>query len=409
MDERCDVLIAGAGPAGCAAAALLADRGRRVLLLERGAVPHARLCTHAIMPAGLPVLAQMGVLDRIEAAGAQRWWGVRLMLNGVPLQAALPRAWAAFPYGLSLRRERLDPILLHAVQQRATAEVRTGWSVEGLLGQTGVVSGARVRDAEGGCRRIGARLVVAADGRRSRLARAARLPERLLPNRHTALIAYIDGVPPDEHPCLEGFYDRGRSASMLPADGGLRVAGVMATPDRWPRAEWPGRILAELRRYPGMADRLAHARVVSAPTPVRGLRNALRQPARPGFAAIGDAAAQTDPAFGQGIAWGLRAGRRLAQAADTALRAGDGPVLVHAGAVWEPVFLPLFAGISLFSAIPPGSTLERLVVASAAESPQTSALALRAILGLAATPAPGTGPALVASRWLGETLRGIEA
>ncbi len=210
MDECWDVVIAGAGPAGCAAAALLAARGRRVLLLDRGPVPHPRLCTHAIMPAGLSVLAAMGVLEEVERAGAQRWWGVRLTLNGVRLEAPLPRGWCEHPYGLSLRRHLLDPILLDAVRRQPTAEVRLGWSVEALLGRDGIVTGVRARGPDGETRRIGARLVVAADGRRSRLARLARLPERLLPNRHTALIAYLDGVPREGRPCLEGFYDHGR-------------------------------------------------------------------------------------------------------------------------------------------------------------------------------------------------------
>jgi flavin-dependent dehydrogenase len=328
------------------------------------------------------------VLERVEAAGARRWWGVRLSLNGVRVEAPLPGGWTRHPYGLSLRRRLLDPILLDAVRSRPLAEVRTGWSAESLLGRDGAVMGLRARDADGHITRIGARLVVAADGRRSRLVRAARLPERLLPNRHIALIAYIAGVPDEERPRLEGFYDHGRSASMLPADGGLRVAGVMVPPDRWPRAEWPARLLAELRRYPGMAQRLYDARVVTAPTPVRGLRNALRFPVRPGFAAAGDAALQTDPAFGQGISWALRAGRRLAFDADAALRAAAGPVCLPARAVWEPVFLPLFAGISTLSAVPPGSMLERLIVASAASAPLTTTAALRLTLGFAAAPRP---------------------
>ena len=398
LHEAWDVVVVGAGPAGCTAAALLAGRGRRVLLLDRGAVPHPRLCTHAIMPAGLPVLAELGVLGEVEAAGAQRWWGVKLLLNGVPLHAPLPRGWCTLPYGLSLRREYLDPILLRAVERQLAAQVRLGWSAEGLLGRDGVVAGVRVRDPRGRAQRIGARLVVAADGRRSRLARAARLPERLLPNRHVALIAYVAGVPREERPCLEAFYDHGRSASMLPADAGLRVVGVMAPPDRWPRAAWPERMLAELRRYPGMAARLRQARLVSPPVPVRGLRNALRRVARPGFAAAGDAAAQTDPAFGQGISWALRAGSRLAQVADATLD-GDRPVTLPAGAAWEPVFVPLFFGLSLLSAVPPASLLERLIVASAAGSPLTTTAALRLALGLAVTPRPA--PAVrTAAAWV---------
>lgn len=351
------------------------------------------------MPGGLPVLARMGVLDRVQAAGAQPWWGVRLLLNGVEIQAPLPAGWAEFPYGLSLRRHLLDPILLQAVHQRRSAEVRLGWSVASLLGRDGVVTGVAARDPDGAAHRLGARLVVAADGRRSRLARAARLPERLLPNRHAALIAYLDGVPREDRPSLEGFYAYGRSASMLPADHGLRVAGVMATPDRWPKHEWPTRLLEELRRYPGMAERLRDARVVSAPTPVRGLRNALRRPTRPGFAVIGDAAAQTDPAFGQGISWALRAGARLAERAGVALPAGDGPVTLAASPGWEPVFLPLFFGTSALSAVPPGSLVERLIVASAAGAPITTAAALRLALGFVATPLPNS-PLRTATAWL---------
>ena len=402
MDECWDVVIAGAGPAGCAAAALLAARGRRVLLLDRGPVPHPRLCTHAIMPAGLSVLAAMGVLEEVERAGAQRWWGVRLTLNGVRLEAPLPRGWCEHPYGLSLRRHLLDPILLDAVRRQPTAEVRLGWSVEALLGRDGVVTGVRARGPDGETRRIGARLVVAADGRRSRLARLARLPERLLPNRHTALIAYLDGVPREGRPCLEGFYDHGRSASMLPADAGLRVVGVMVPPERWPRAEWGERMLAELRRYPGLRERLRHARLATRPVPVRGLRNALRRTTRPGFAAIGDAATQTDPAFGQGISWALRAGNRLAEAAHAALAAGDGPVTLPPRVAWEPVFLPLFFGISLLSAVPPGSLLEQAIMASAAGSPLT-APTLRLALGFAVRPRPAP-PLRTAAVWLRSAL-----
>ncbi len=396
-------MIAGAGPAGCAAAALLAERGHQVLLVERGAVPHPRLCTHAIMPAGLDVLARMGVLDQAEAAGAQRWWGVRLHLDGVTVAAPLPAGWTRHAYGLSLRRHLLDPLLLAAACRCPAVSLRLGWSAEALLGRDGVITGVRLHGPGGAVQRVRARLVVAAGGRHSRLVRAARPAERVLPNRHTALIAYLDGVPDAGPAALEGFYDRGRSASLLPADGGLHVAGVMAPSPYWRREEWPARLLAALRAYPELAPRLRAARIVTAPVTVRGLRNVLRRPVRPGFAAIGDAAAQTDPAFGQGISWALRSGARLADAADAALRQGAGPVCLPARQVWEPVFAPLFAGISLLSLLSPGSTAERLVVASVAQSPRTSAAALRLLLGLGALPRPAPARQIAAA-WAGGAL-----
>ncbi len=401
MDEWWDVVVAGAGPAGCTVAALLAGHGYRVLLLERGQIPHPRLCTHAIMPAGLPVLAELGVLDQVEAAGAQRWWGVSLLFNGVPIHAPLPAGWPRFPYGLSLRRQYLDPILLGAVNRQPAAEVRVGWSIDALIGGGGVVMGVRARQPDGDVRRIGARLVVAADGRHSRLARAARLPERVFPNRHIALIGYLAGVPREERPCLEAFHDHGRSASMLPADHGLRVVGVVAPPERWPRDQWPRRMLDELGRYPGMAERLRDARFVSDPVAVRGLRNVVRRPARCGFVAVGDAALHSDPAFGQGISWALRSGSRLARAAATALARGEGPVLVPApaGIAWDPTLVPLFVGTSLLSAVPPASHLERLIMTAATASPPATTTALRLLLSLVATPRPAP-PARIAAAWL---------
>jgi hypothetical protein len=65
---------------------------------------------------------------------------------------------------------------------------------------------------------------------------------------------------------------------------------------------------------------------------------------------------------------------------------------------WEPVFLPLFFGISLLSAVPPGSLLEQAIMASAAGSPLTVPM-LRLALGLAVRPRPA--PALsTAAAWL---------
>ncbi|HZQ36505.1 MAG TPA: FAD-dependent oxidoreductase, partial [Dehalococcoidia bacterium] len=69
LSTATDVIIVGAGPAGCTAATLLGRQGVRVLLLDRAAFPRPKLCTHAIMPAGLPVLERLGVLPALEAAG----------------------------------------------------------------------------------------------------------------------------------------------------------------------------------------------------------------------------------------------------------------------------------------------------------------------------------------------------
>jgi menaquinone-9 beta-reductase len=399
-----DVAIVGAGPAGCTAAALLGRAGRRVLLVDRAGVPRPRLCTHALMPSALPVLRELGVLDAMLEAGAQRWWGARLWLEGTHLEAPLPSRGTAAPFGLSLRREILDPILFDAASAAPDVSIRLGWDASRPLLRDGCVTGLRLRSPDGVQHEIRARLVVAADGRRSRLLRMAGAASLTLPNRHSAWIAYVDGVPREDRPALEAYYQGARSVSLLPCDAGLRVAGVVAPDNGWPRREAASRMLAAMAAMPGLSRRVRDASIVSEPVQVRGLRNMVRLMTPPGIVAAGDAALQSDPAFGQGISWALRGARQVALAADRALQsAAEGPVFVDSAAPREPWSLPLFLGMSAVSAIPPGSLLEQLLIKSAARAPITSTLVLRLATGFAAA-APDEGPGRSPTTFLRDVL-----
>lgn len=69
-ETRCDVLMIGGGPAGSTAATLLAERVRRVILLEKDRHPRFHI-GESLLPMNLRIVERPGVAERIAAVLAR--------------------------------------------------------------------------------------------------------------------------------------------------------------------------------------------------------------------------------------------------------------------------------------------------------------------------------------------------
>lgn len=148
-----DAVVIGAGPAGSAAARLLAEAGWQVALVEKAEFPRRKVCGEFISATSMPVLKACGVAARfIEEAGPPV---TRLGIyagNGILAQRR-ERVW-----GRALGREHLDLILRDAAVA-AGAELYEPVEVTGLAHDDGIWTCA----LEDG-RSLAARVVIAACG-----------------------------------------------------------------------------------------------------------------------------------------------------------------------------------------------------------------------------------------------------
>jgi len=109
---RFDAVIIGAGPAGAAAARLLAQAGRDVALVEKSEFPRRKVCGEFLSATTMPVLEACGVAREYRAAAGPAVTRVGVYAGDALLVAPEMRNW-----GRALGREHLDVMLRDAAVQ----------------------------------------------------------------------------------------------------------------------------------------------------------------------------------------------------------------------------------------------------------------------------------------------------
>ncbi|MPZ17036.1 MAG: hypothetical protein GEV06_03845 [Luteitalea sp.] len=292
-----DALVVGAGPAGAIAAKVMAERGMRVLVLDRARFPRHKLCGDALNPGAVAILRRLGLADAVEHA-ALRIDGMRLTGRGVSICARYPPS----SHGLSIARRNLDMRLVEAAA-RAGARIEEGVVVRAPLVETRDgkpwVRGVVLSAADGRPLRVAAPVTIAADGRRSTMALALGLTRHPKQPRRWAIGGYFEGVVGLE-PFGEMHVRPDHYLGVAPVPGGLANA-CLVTADRRGFASPTSRLVEAVRQDALLGPRFAGARLVATTTTLGPLAVEGGRAGVNGLLLAGDAAGFVDPMTGDGL------------------------------------------------------------------------------------------------------------
>lgn len=308
----CDVLVAGAGPAGAVAACHLASAGCRVWLLDKERFPRDKVCGDFVGPVGLVELLRLGVSRLPEYQQTNRIATASCHLDGENLVTApIPPLPDLPPFGRVIPRKQLDQWTVDAAQA-AGATILEECRVRNV--QPG--DDAVLVETEHGRRtvRLRARLLIGADGSNSIVARTLRGHAPADHNRIVAVRGYYENVagPADRADLFFSAESFPGYCWLFPTGAGTANVGVGVASLTLPDAKFALKPLLQrlIDSDPALGERLRDARIT---TRVSGWPLTTYDHRLPlvwdRVMLVGDAAGLINSLNGEGIQYALLSGR----------------------------------------------------------------------------------------------------
>jgi len=324
-DSSHDVVIAGGGPAGVMLGYLLARAGRRVAVLEKHDDFLRDFRGDTIHPSTLTVLGELGLRERFLELPVTRIPTMDAVIAGRRLALVDFRTLGP-PDDFLVFAPQWDflDFIAREGRTRAGFDLRMGAEAEGVVEESGRIVGLSVREA-GRVTEFRAPLVVAADGRDSRVRASAGMTPRAAGVPIDVLWFHLP-QPHPRPPTTLGYADGG--GLVLTIDRGDHYqAGCVIEKDGFARIRRNGlgafrehlaRIAPPLAPVVGTLESWDQVKMLSVQI------DALEQWHRPGFVCIGDAAHAMSPVFGVGVNYAIQDAVALANLLQTGPAPLDG-------------------------------------------------------------------------------------
>jgi len=326
-----DAIILGGGPAGTTAATLLAEKGHRVLLLEKETFPRYHV-GESLMPFCWFSLERLGVLDRMEEIGFVRKHSVQFATTDGRISAPF-YFFQHFdhPAATTWQVERMvfDQMLMDNARAKGV-EVREDTTALEFIKEGERITGVRARTGEGDQFDVSAPITLDCTGRDALFQRkhGTRKRDPML-NKISIWTLYQDAK---RDPGLEegattiAYLPEGGWFWNIPLRNGIVSSGIVAERDYLYRGDTrdPAEIFArEIQNNAWVKDHLSEGQQFGQYWVTGEYSYRAENCAIDGLVLVGDAFAFLDPVFSSGVFLALKSGEMAADAADAALKNGD--------------------------------------------------------------------------------------
>ncbi len=324
--SECDVVVIGGGPAGSTAAALLAQKGYQVTLIEKARHPRFHI-GESLLPANLPLLDKLGVTDEVHAIGLEKW-GAEFASPWHDHQQVyqFADAWdKSMPYAYQVQRAEFDDILIRNAQRKG-ADVIEGCRVNDIVflpNDEGAL--IQAQHDSGATQSWRARFVVDASGRDTFLGNRLKAKVRNEKHNSTAVYGHFSGTRRNTGKA-EGnitiFWFEHGWFWYIPLANGKTSIGTVTWPyylktRKKPLAEF---LLDTIAMCPLLMERMQNAQLVSEVEATGNYSYVCDHTHGKNYLLLGDAYTFIDPVFSSGVLLAMNSAFVGTDAVDACLR-----------------------------------------------------------------------------------------
>ncbi len=320
-DILCDVLVIGGGPAGSTAAALLAEGGHDVLMVEKARHPRFHI-GESLLPRNTEILQRLGLVEAVAAIGTHKP-GAEFVADdtGKAVQFSFAEGLdKRFTSSWQVPRAAFDALLFRAAAARGARVMEDTAVVGATLAPAAGERAAVEAEGPAGRVRIAPRFVLDASGRDTFLANRLGTKRSNKRNNSAAVYAHYTGAE-FRTGAREGYISVHLAADgwfwMIPLPDGVMSVGFVGGAAVFKgRSGDPAALLAaRIAASPTVSARMRDAVRVSAVVATGNYSYAASSCVAEGALMIGDAFAFLDPVFSSGVLLAMTSGEKGAAVA----------------------------------------------------------------------------------------------